>query len=126
MKYKLVQRKNPLKPSEPGKFYPQAVNAGKITVRQIVSDISGRSSLTRGDINNVLDNFLDRLPAYLMLGHSVRLGDFGTLRLSITGEGTATKEKYNAKKINAPKVIFTPGTDFKNSLDEITFELVTE
>lgn len=126
MKYKLVQRKNPQKPAEPGKWYPQAVNAGKVTVKQIVTDIAGRSSLTRGDINNVLDNFLDRLPAYLMLGHSVQLGSFGTIRLSVTGEGVDTKDKYNTKKMNSPKVIFTPGVDFKNSLDEITFELVAE
>ncbi len=126
MKYKLVQRKNPQKPAEPGKWYPQAINAGKVTVRQIVGDISGRSSLTRGDVSNVLENFLDRLPAYLMLGHSVQLGSFGTVRLSITGEGADTNEKYNTDKINAPKVIFTPGVDFKNGLEEITFELVKE
>ena len=37
-----------------------------------------------------------------------------------------TKDKYNTKKMNPPKVIFTPGVDFKNNLDEITFELVAE
>ena len=97
MKYKLVQRKNPQKPAEPGKWYPQAVNAGKVTVKQIVTDIAGRSSLTRGDINNVLDNFLDRLPAYLMLGHSVQLGSFGTIRLSVTGEGVDTNGRAGGR-----------------------------
>ena len=63
MKIKMVQRKNPQKKSEV-KYYASPVNAGKKNLRDIAHDIAGRSSLTRGDIENVLANFMDCLPHY--------------------------------------------------------------
>ena len=60
MKIKMVQRKNPQKKSEV-KYYASPVNAGKKNLRDIAHDIAGRSSLTRGDIENVLSNFMDCL-----------------------------------------------------------------
>ena len=62
MKVKLVVRTNPRKQGDPGKWYANPVNAGKKTLRDIAKDIAGRSSLTRGDIENVLTNFMECLP----------------------------------------------------------------
>lgn len=53
MKVKLVKRKNPQDKTK-SKFYANAVNAGRKTLRDVARDIAGRSSLTRGDIENVL------------------------------------------------------------------------
>jgi hypothetical protein len=71
MKYRLVERRNPLKPAEPKKWYANLVNAGKFTVRDFAKEIAGRSSLTRGDIENTLDNFLEELPTFLKTGMNV-------------------------------------------------------
>jgi hypothetical protein len=38
------------------------VNEGKFSLCDFAGEIEGRSSLTRGDILNVLENFLDELP----------------------------------------------------------------
>ena len=59
MKVKIVQRKNPQKPDEPGKFYGQPVLDGVVGMDMICRQIAGRSSLTAGDVKNVLTNFLD-------------------------------------------------------------------
>ncbi|MDR0370819.1 MAG: hypothetical protein LBH80_03050 [Prevotellaceae bacterium] len=40
MKYKLVERRNPLKSAEPKKWYANPVNAGKFTVKDFASDHS--------------------------------------------------------------------------------------
>jgi hypothetical protein len=47
------------------------VNAGKFTIRDFAKEIAGRSSLTRGDIENTLDNFLEELPTFLKIGMSI-------------------------------------------------------
>ena len=65
MKVKIVQRKNPQKPDEPGKFYGQPVLDGVVGMDMICRQIAGRSSLTAGDVKNVLTNFLDELPTYM-------------------------------------------------------------
>ena len=124
MKIKMVQRKNPQKKSEV-KYYASPVNAGKKTLRDIAHDIAGRSSLTRGDIENVLANFMDCLPHYLRDGFSVQLGEFGTMRLTLSSEGAATEKAFKTETIK-PRVTFTPGVELKAALRENSYETVKE
>ena len=124
MKIKMVQRKNPQKKSEV-KYYASPVNAGKKTLRDIAHDIAGRSSLTRGDIENVLSNFMDCLPHYLRDGFSVQLGEFGTMRLTLSSAGAATEKAFKTEKIK-PRVTFTPGVELKAALRENSYETVKE
>ena len=49
--------------------------------------IAGRSSLTVGDISNVLKNFLDEVPALMLLGKSVKLDEVGIMRISFRVRG---------------------------------------
>ena len=125
MKVKLVVRTNPRKQGDPGKWYANPVNAGKKTLRDIAKDIAGRSSLTRGDIENVLSNFVDRLPSYLRDGFSVQLSEFGTMRLTLSSEGSLTEKAFNIEKIK-PRVTFTPGVELKAALRDNSYETVKE
>ncbi|MDR0872514.1 MAG: HU family DNA-binding protein [Prevotellaceae bacterium] len=122
MKYKVVERKNPQSPQAQGKFYANPVNAGKFTIKEFSKEIAGRSSLTRGDIENVLTNFLEELPIFLKLGLSVQLGNFGTLRLSLASDGADTPEKFRADMIKGARVIFTPAVELKEALKDISYE----
>ncbi len=120
MKIKLVQKANPTDRTKV-KYYANAVNAGKKDLNAIAKSISGRSSLTRGDIENVLSNFVDEIPELLKDGFSIQLGEFGTIRLSLSSEGSDTLETFNAGTI-VPKIIFTPSTDLKKELSDISYE----
>jgi predicted histone-like DNA-binding protein len=122
MKFKTVKKGNPSDPSAPKKQYANAVNAGRLGIKDFAKEIAGRSSLTRGDIENVLTNFLDVLPTFLKLGLSVKLGEFGSMRLSIISEGVDEDQQFTANNIKGVKVIFTPGVELKNSLADIKFE----
>ena len=99
MKIKLQKKKNPQKRTEE-KFYANPVNLGKKTLRDIAHDIAGRSSLTRGDIENVLSNFMDCLPHYLRDGFSVQLGEFGTMRLTLSSEGLQRKRLLRPRRLS--------------------------
>ena len=125
MKIKLVKRKKPGVKDDAGKLYANPVNVGKKTMHDIAKDIAGRSSLTRGDIENVLFNFIDRLPSYLRDGFSVQLGEFGTMRLTLSSEGAATVKAFKTETIK-PRVTFTPGVELKSALRENSYETVKE
>ena len=56
MKIKLIEKRKPGTKTGPGKFYANPVNVGCKTLKDIARDIAGRSSLTHGDIENVLEN----------------------------------------------------------------------
>ena len=122
MKVKLVVRTNPRKQGDPGKWYANPVNAGKKTLRDIAKDIAGRSSLTRGDIENVLTNFMECLPSYLRDGFSVQLGEFGTMRLTLSSTGALDEKSFKVETIK-PRVTFTPGVELKNGLRDNLYEL---
>lgn len=122
MKIKLIEKANPID-REKKKYYANAVNAGKKELKTIADDIAGRSSLTRGDVENVLSNFIDRLPAYLNDGFSVQLGYFGTMRVSLSSEGAEKPELFKTSSIK-PKIVFTPGTEMKKQMEKISYETV--
>ena len=124
MKIKLQKKKNPQKRSEE-KYYANPVNLGRKSLRNIAQDIAGRSSLTRGDIENVLSNFVDRLPSYLRDGFSVQLSEFGTMRLTLSSEGSLTEKAFKTESIK-PRVTFTPGVELKAALRDNSYETVKE
>ena len=117
MKIKLIERRKPGTKTGPGKFYASPVNVGKKTLRDIAHDIAGRSSLTRGDIENVLANFMDCLPHYLRDGFSVQLGEFGTMRLTLSSEGAATEKAFKTETIK-------PRVELKTALRDNSYETV--
>ena len=120
MKIRLVPKKNPQKREEV-KFYANPVNVGRKTLDDIARDISGRSSLTRGDISNVLYNFIDCLPHYLRDGFSIQLGEFGSMRVTLSSKGAETEKAFKTETIK-PRVTFTPGVELKAALRDNSYE----
>ena len=120
MKIRLVPKKNPQKREEV-KFYANPVNVGRKTLDDIARDISGRSLLTHGDISNVLYNFIDCLSHYLRDGFSIQLGEFGTLRLTLSSEGALNEKAFKTETIK-PRVTFTPGVELKAALRDNSYE----
>lgn len=124
MKVKTVPKRNPQNQAAPPKYYGNAVNAGTMTIEKLAKTIADRSSLSRGDIQNVLYNFLEQLPIFLEIGMSVQLGSFGTLRLSVESTGAETPEEFTVSNIKGVKTIFTPGVEFKDYLKKVNYEIV--
>jgi len=121
MKYKLIERANPQDRTKV-KWYASPVNDGRITQRDLAKDIVDNSSLSKGDVANVIENLLDTMPKYLLMGKSVSLGEFGTIRLSFTSEGVDSADKFNPNLITGAKVVFTPGVELKKTLEDVSFE----
>ena len=122
MKYKVIEKCQPGNPKAEKKQYASPVNAGNLTLKDLAKSIAANSSLSRGDIENVLTNFVEELPVFLKIGMSVKLGNLGTMRLNLKSEGVEKGKKFDASKINGVKIIFTPSTELKKSLEDINFE----
>jgi predicted histone-like DNA-binding protein len=119
MKYRLVQKANPLEPETKRKWYASPVKAGTINNYQLSKGIAGKSSLTRGA---VIENMVDEIPRYLIEGYSVNLNNFGTLRLSLSSEGVNAPTEFTADNIKNMRVVFTPSPEFKKTLLDMSFE----
>ncbi|WP_352421649.1 HU family DNA-binding protein [Proteiniphilum sp.] len=124
MKYKLVQKANPLEPDTERKWYASPVKEGTINNYQLSKGIAGKSFLARGAVINVIENMVDEIPRYLIEGYSVNLNNFGTLRLSLSSEGVEQPEEFTPGNIKNMRVVFTPSPELKKTLQNIAFEEV--
>ena len=122
MKYKLVRRKNPQDRESPGKWYAAPVNDGKVSQQEISAYIVNLSSLSRGDVANVINSLIDTIPKYLIMNRSVNLGDLGTFRISFTSEGVENPEDFTVDKISGIRILFVPSTELRRKLENLHFE----
>ena len=100
-KYKLVQRSNPLVKGSPKKWY--------------ASPLSEAAHL------ELLGNYARQ---QLLQGHTVRVGDLGTLRITFKSDGVEDITKYNASTmIKEPRILFMPSREFREAvIGAIQFE----
>jgi predicted histone-like DNA-binding protein len=68
---------------------------GNMNLKSFSKDLSEVSSLSAGDVLNVIIILIDQLPKWLMEGDSVKLDGFGPFRLSFSSDGMATRDEGN-------------------------------
>ena len=81
--FKKVLRINPIDKKVAGKYYPQLIVVGNpATLDSIAAKMKETSSLSTGDIQSVLTNFVSAMRQELFNGHSVSIANFGVFSLS--------------------------------------------
>jgi predicted histone-like DNA-binding protein len=122
VKYVLVEKRNPLLPEEPKKWYANAKSTGEISLKALGKEITQRSTVNYADTLAVLEALTQVLTTQLSEGKIVRFGDFGSFQIGLGSAGAETKEQYTASLIKSKKVIFRPGVDLKEMLNNLKFE----
>ena len=124
--YKTVLRKNPLDLSSPGKFYPQPVYGKRMEIVDLTDEIDRRSGVNRIDIIAVLEALTMVIPFYLASGNIVRLGEFGSFRMTLDSEGTPDEKDFVSAKISGMRMRFLSGSEVKKVMKTVTFDKVGE
>lgn len=126
IKYYVVPRKNPMNKSV--KYYGQMIAPQTVTLDTIASSIAARNTLTRPDILAVLAALQEEVISHLQQGHSVRLGDLGSMRASLSCTGALAKDTFTSKNIMRVKVVFYASPAIKYALQpshpDVSFEKV--
>lgn len=109
--FKKIARKDPRKADAVKKFYPQLVTLGaNATLDDIAYVMKEKSSLTLGDIQSVLTNFVEAMITMLYNGQSVNIKNFGVFSLSARTAGVEDVKECTAKNIKAVKINFRPSS----------------
>ena len=122
--YSVVERKNPNTPEDPGKFYAQVQARGEMGIREIAERIQRECTLTRADTIAVLTALEDVVSEGLQGGEIVRLGELGSLQVSVSGQGVEKEEEYNDGLIERKRILFRPGRTLRDTLSTLSFERV--
>jgi predicted histone-like DNA-binding protein len=125
IKFKVIERGQP---GVPGggekKFYASANITGEKTLAGLTKDIEKISTVSGADIRAVLYAMVDVMTTSLSDGQVVRLGDLGSLRVSIGSQGQEKAEDVKASTITSSKVIFTPAKGIKDMLATLKYEKI--
>lgn len=125
IKFKVIERGQP---GVPGggekKFYASANVTGEKTLAGLTRDIEKISTVSGADIRAVLYALVDVMTSSLSDGQVVRLGDLGSLRVSIGSQGQEKAEDVKASTITSSKVIFTPAKGIKDMLATLKYEKI--
>jgi len=122
VKVTVSEKGNPLQPDAPRKWYANAKSTGDTTLRSLSKEIAARSTVAPADTQAVLIALTEVLVEHLANGKIVRLGDFGAFQVSVGSAGAETKEKFHVSMIKTKKVVFRPGIDIKEMLNNLKFE----
>lgn len=122
VKYNVVQRGNPTKPTDPKKSYPSIAASGRKSLRELATEISRMSTVSSVDTMAVLEALLTIIPQELAAGNIVELGDFGNFWLKANADGADTAEAVRAGQITTLLPRFNAGKEFKKVLASIEFE----
>ena len=124
IKYSVLPMKNPLRLEEPEKFYARAQSRSTITEDRIADDIAYATSLTKGDVANVLRVLPRFMKKYLEDGDIIDLGDLGKFQYQVMSKGAFTREEFTHYNIRKAKLQYRPSMAIKESLENLEFEEV--
>lgn len=125
--YSVVERKDPQNPEMGGgKFYAQAQARGEAGIRELSQRIQQMCTVTRADVMAVLIALEDVVSDSLSNGEIVRLGELGSLQVSLSGEGATTKDDYHDGLIQKAKILFRSGRTLSNMLTTLKYEKVEQ
>ncbi len=106
------------------KYYAQSQARGEMGIREISERIHQMCTVTRADVMAVLTGLEEIVSEGLQGGEIVRLGELGSLQLSVSGEGAASEELYDDSLIDKVRVLFRPGTVMQEAINNLAFEKV--
>lgn len=116
LQFNIVERPNPL--TKEKKWYASPRLTGKRDLKDLSKDLSEVSSLSAGDVQNVIVNLIEQLPKWLMEGNSVKLDGFGIFRLSFSSTGEAVKDEVSAASIKDIHILFDPDEAIKERINK--------
>ncbi|MDY3316828.1 HU family DNA-binding protein [Riemerella anatipestifer] len=123
IKYKVIQKGQPgVAGGGEKKYYASANVVSEKTLAGLTRDIEKISTVSGADIRAVLYALVDVMQSSLAEGQIIRLGELGSMRVSISSEGKSKEEEVTPAAIKNAKVVFTPGSDLKKMLATLSYE----
>jgi len=119
---KFFKRKNPRDLNAPEKFYAGVVSDGSIDMKKLAERIAYQSTLTPGDCYNVLSALEKNVIDELKEGRIVRLGELGSLRLSVSSGGSDTFDEAHSGLVKKTRILYRPGLELRTMLKSLKFK----
>lgn len=121
---KPVQRVNPLKPSDPMRWYVTQVTTAQVDETQVAMDLADETTLNPSEAMMAIRQLRKILLRRLLGGESVKLGNWGSFSVTLSSTPADTKEAVTARNIKSVNLNFQPDEAFKTDLQKAQFAWV--
>jgi len=124
IEFALHQKPNPRDLTAPRKFYAVTQYKGNLSLREIATRISRESTVSLMDTMAVLEGLVQVMPEFMLDAKIIKLGEFGSFRVSISSEGSETEEDFEQSLIRKIKILFRPGRELKKLMSDVQYQKV--
>lgn len=107
--YSVTGMKNPTDQDAAQKFYAKMQASGVVDLDDMAEEISYATTLTDGDVLNVLRALIKQMKKNLMAGKIVRLEKFGSFQFQICSNGAESEKMFTPSNITKVNIQFRPG-----------------
>ena len=117
--YNKLQRKNPLNPEEPAKWYPVVKTASMVREKEVARQIADETTLNPKEAELAISQLKKVMVRILSNSQSVQLGDWGSFYLTFNAEGSEAEAEATPSKIKKVNIRFSVGTELKEALKKL-------
>ena len=115
----------PGEPKSENKTFPVAQVRQVMNLSDMAKHMSAHSSkYDKGDVMAVATQLTSCIREQLLMGNKVQLGDLGAFCVSLIADSADNAEEFSTSLIKKVKVRWEPSAEFKDLLNEATFEYV--
>jgi predicted histone-like DNA-binding protein len=123
VKYKLIRKINPSKPTEDKKVYAMAVHEKTFKLKELSRELAARSTTaSEGDVYSVLIGLRDLMREHLDRSDRVVIDGIGSFSVTLSSEGAESEEKFHQSLIKKAKVLYQEDAEMKEFSKNIKFE----
>ena len=119
LNYVVTKRTFGFDESKTTKFVAKSVTNGSISNDKLCRKVSVLCGIHRKIVDLVISGATDVMAEALDDGKTVRLGEFGLFRPTISAKAADEEEDVTASTITKRRIVFTPGSIFKDTLESM-------
>lgn len=114
------------KENKPKVYFIAPVKTQQVTFDKLLDEISRSCGIGRAQVKASVEGLLDRMTLFMDYGMSVKLGDFGSFKPTISAKAQDNVEDVSVSNVRRRKILFIPGKRFKNMLNDLSIATVDD
>lgn len=116
-KFKLIKKINPQDKSAPKKWYAVPISESPQPFKETARRATQNTTTSAMELETSIDLLGSYAIEQLQAGHTIRIGNLGTLRITFKSDGVDNIDDFNASSmIKEARVVFTPSKEFREAV----------
>ena len=105
-------------------YVTRAVRYNTIGTDELVTHASADSGVSKAMLKATFDAIMQEIQQLVLNGHSVQLGDLGTLQFSISCKSVEDKEDLSTDLIKTRRMLFRASSKLRDEMNDVKFDTV--